>query len=305
MQTITISKIGITRLNTDIIVNAANSVLQEGGGVCGAIFQAAGSQQLQDTCDQIGGCETGSAVITPGFKLCKYIVHAVGPIWRGGNNHEPNQLYDCYRASLNLARDNDCHSIGFPLISAGIFGYPKDKAWRKALQAINDWFKDNPDYDIDVQFAILDDEIIRIGNEMADSLNIVVNTGNTPVAKKKKIADLSAIHAFAVKYRNIYLDPKTKEHDLDLEVHFADECFDLGFDMDCAKEFSDKYSNSAFSSTEGLLQVIDNIDDVQVLASGIFSKWRYVTHWVTGDILQLDNRNWMIAALFKLSELTK
>ena len=304
MQTIEIRKIGITRLKTDIIVSAANSRLQEGGGVCGAIFKAAGSHMLQEACNNIGGCKIGSAVITPGFNLCKYIVHAVGPVWGGGTNHEPKLLYNCYRTSLDLARDNECHSIGFPLISAGIFGYPKDKAWRKALQAINDWFKDNPDYDIEVQFAILDDEIIQIGNKTAEDLDIAVNKGKKHVVEKKAIAERSAIHAFAIKYRNMYLNPKTNERDV--EVQFADECIDLGFEMDCAKAFCETYSNSAFYSTEGLLKVIDNIDDVQILGSGILSKWRYVTHWSMGeDLLDLNNRTWLIAALFRLAEITK
>ena len=304
MQTIDIKKIGITRLKTDIIVNAANSGLQEGGGVCGAIFKAAGSKKLQAACNQIGECEAGGAVITPGFDLCKYIVHAVGPVWRGGTHHEPNQLYDCYRASLDLAKEYNCHSIGFLLISAGIFGYPKDKAWRKALQAINDWFKSNPDYDIDVQFAVLDDNIIQLGRTTADDLHITLKTEEGPVTEKKSKSDVSGIHAFAVKYRNLYLDPATKEEDL--YEQFADECFALGFKMDCAQAFSDKYSNSAFNSVDGLLKVIDRIDDITILASGIFSKWRYVTHWSMGEnLLDLENRNWLIASLFRLAEITK
>ena len=175
MSTILISKISITALKTDIIVNAANSRLQEGGGVCGYIFKAAGSRKLQNACDKIGGCPTGSAVITPGFNLCKYIVHAVGPIWVDGHHHEPQDLYGCYRKSLDLAKENSCHSIGFPLISAGIFGYPVDKAWRKALQAVNDWISNNSDYDITVQFAILDDRILNVGISTAAGLNIALN----------------------------------------------------------------------------------------------------------------------------------
>ena len=304
MQTIEIKKIGITRLTTDIIVNAANSGLQEGGGVCGAIFKAAGSKKLQGACDQIGGCETGGAVITPGFNLCKYIVHAVGPVWRGGNHHEPNQLYDCYRASLDLAKENNCHSIGFPLISAGIFGYPKDKSWRKALQAINDWFKANPDYDIDVQFAVLDDSIIELGHTTADDLHITLKAKDTPVNKKKAKAGVSDIHAFAVKYRNLYLDPATKE--IEAEGTFGHDAISLGFKMDCAEEFSSKYSNEAFSSVRGLIEKIDSIDDYHILGSGILSKWRYITHWSMGEnLLDLENRNWFIAALSRLAELTK
>ena len=164
MNRIVIRKIGITDLNTDCIVNAANSSLAMGSGVCGAIFRAAGPREMQAACNKIGRCPTGGAVITPGFALkAKYVIHAVGPVWHGGNNNEPQDLYNCYRESLNRARENECHSIGFPLISSGIFGYPKDKAWRQALQSCRDWISDNPDYDIDIVFAVLDDRILELG----------------------------------------------------------------------------------------------------------------------------------------------
>ncbi len=136
MSQIKIQKIGITKLETDAIVNAANEGLWEGGGVCGAIFAEAGSKELTAACNAIGGCKTGNAVITPGFNLpAKYIIHAVGPRWRGGNSNEPRLLYSAYKQSLTVAIENDIHSIGFPLISAGIFGYPVNQAWRKAIQA--------------------------------------------------------------------------------------------------------------------------------------------------------------------------
>ena len=172
MNTISIQKIGITDLSTDAIVNAANEGLWAGGGVCGAIFRAAGHDKLQAACDTIGHCDTGSAVITPGFDLkAKYIIYAVGPVWRGGNDGEPQQLYGAYSRSLELAVENNCHSIGFPLISAGIFGYPKDHAWRKAIEACSDFFKKNPDADLRVIFAVLDDRIQSLGcqtlNEIA------------------------------------------------------------------------------------------------------------------------------------------
>ena len=167
MSSINIQKIGITKLPSDAIVNAANEGLWEGGGVCGAIFAEAGSDELTKACNAIGHCDTGSAVITPGFNLkAKYIIHAVGPRWTDGEHGEPSQLYDAYKTSLELAKDNDIHSIGFPLISAGIFGYPKDGAWRKALQACADFIRKNPDYDINITFAILDDKIISIGEKM-------------------------------------------------------------------------------------------------------------------------------------------
>ena len=164
MSTITIQKISITDLATDAIVNAANDGLWAGGGVCGAIFRAAGHSQLQAACDAIGHCDTGSAVITPGFRLkAKYIIHAVGPRWYGGNHKEPQLLYSAYTKSLELAKENGCHSIGFPLLSAGIFGYPLDGAWRKALQACRDFFQKNPNVSINVVFAVLDDRIMAEG----------------------------------------------------------------------------------------------------------------------------------------------
>ena len=144
MSSIQIEKISITDLETDAIVNAANEGLWAGGGVCGAIFRAAGHQQLQDACDKIGHCDTGSAVITPGFRLkAKFIIHAVGPRYCDGQHDEPKQLYGAYRRSLELAVENDCESIGFPLISAGIFGYPAKQAWQVAIQACRD-FTDLP-----------------------------------------------------------------------------------------------------------------------------------------------------------------
>lgn len=167
MGNISIVKKGITRLETDAIVNAANEGLWAGGGVCGAIFAEAGYEELQDACDKIGHCDTGKAVITPGFKLpAKYIIHAVGPVWNGGSHNEPELLYGAYKESLLRAKENDCHSIGFPLISAGIFGYPKDKAWKQAIQACRDFISDNPDYEIDIVFAVLDDSIMELGQKI-------------------------------------------------------------------------------------------------------------------------------------------
>ncbi len=164
MSSIEIRKIGITKLDTDAVVNAANTGLWEGGGVCGYIFRDAGSAEMTAACQKIGHCDEGSAVITPGFKLpAKYVIHAVGPRWAGGDRGEPQLLYSAYQQSLLLARENGLHSIGFPLISAGIFGYPVDKAWQRAIRACKDFIDANPDYDISIIFAVLDDRIQSIG----------------------------------------------------------------------------------------------------------------------------------------------
>ena len=172
MSTIEIQKIGITNLAADAIVNAANDGLWAGGGVCGAIFDAAGKSQLQKACEAIGHCDTGSAVITPAFNLnAKYIIHAVGPRWSGGMDHEPQLLYSAYKKSLELALKNDCHSIGFPLLSAGIFGYPADKAWRKAIQSCQDFLSAHPEADMQIIFAVIDDRMQKMGEQTLQELN--------------------------------------------------------------------------------------------------------------------------------------
>ena len=140
MSKIEIRKAGITYLDTDAVVIGANEGLWQGGGVCGAIFDAAGFEELTEACRKIGHCDTGSAVITPGFRLRnRYIIHAVGPVWKDGDKDEPKKLYTAYYKSLVLAMEHEIHSVGFPLISSGIFGYPKDKAWKTALRALLSW----------------------------------------------------------------------------------------------------------------------------------------------------------------------
>ena len=169
LEAISIKRISITDLDTDAIVNAANEGLWAGGGVCGAIFRAAGHRCLEAACDEIGHCDTGSAVITPGFDLkARYIIHAVGPVWRGGGKNEAKLLYGaCYR-SLELAVENGCRSIGFPLISAGIFGYPTEQAWEVALRACADFLQKGKR--IEIVFAILDSRIMKLGFEVLERL---------------------------------------------------------------------------------------------------------------------------------------
>ena len=127
----------ITTLKVDAIVNAANQQLAGGGGVDGAIHRAAGAEQLQAACRQIGGCATGHAVLTPGFRLpAKAIIHTVGPIWQGGTHGEPGQLRSCYSEVMTLAVREGLRSVAFPAISCGVYGYPKEQAVAIAVDEV-------------------------------------------------------------------------------------------------------------------------------------------------------------------------
>lgn len=206
MSTISIIKKGITDFDTDCIVNAANDGLWEGGGVCGTIFKAAGSPELTKAYNAIGGCKTGNAVFTPGFKLkAKYIIHAVGPVYKDGKHNEAKLLYSSYKQSLILAKDNNCHSIAFPLISAGIFGYPKPEAWRKALQACNDFLNNNPDYAMDIYFAILDDSIIDLGKKVYQEVMGIEYNSSQTLQKTQKNNDDRFVFFWQIDQENGYL----------------------------------------------------------------------------------------------------
>ncbi len=153
----------ITRMRTDAIVNAANEALQMGSGVCGAIFRAAGAQQLQEACNAIGGCKTGQSVLTGGFALpARCIIHTVGPVWHGGAQHEEALLRACYRSALALAKETGCSSIAFPLISSGVYGYPKDAALQVAVSEIKAFLLED-DSDMDVRLVVFDRQAFDLG----------------------------------------------------------------------------------------------------------------------------------------------
>lgn len=194
MSSIKIVQGNIVELSVDFVVNAANRRLAFGSGVCEDIFKGAGVERLQAACDKIGVCPVGGAVLTPGFNLpAKYIIHAVGPHWHGGSSGEEEKLYSCYWSSLDLVRENEGHSIAFPIISSGVYGYPKEEAWRVAVRAVVDYQQRHRDYDIDVIFAVRSHGSYELG------MSILAGVELEPESEKRhvRLYTLDNLHGIA------------------------------------------------------------------------------------------------------------
>lgn len=178
----------ITKMEVDAIVNAANTELKMGGGVSGAVFKAAGAAKLQAACEKLAPIKTGEAVITPGFKLpAKFVIHTAGPVYHEENPGESEKLlYAAYTASLRVAVENECESIAFPLISSGIYGYPKDEALKVATSAIRDFLND---HDLDVCLALFDKSAFVISRMLLGDVQSYIDEHyvDTHAVKRRKL----------------------------------------------------------------------------------------------------------------------
>ncbi|ANU13178.1 Macro domain, possibly ADP-ribose binding module [Planococcus halocryophilus Or1] len=227
----------ITKMKTDAIVNAANASLKMGGGVCGAIFSAAGSHALQEACDQIGHCAVGSAVQTEAFSLdANYIVHTVGPVWQGGENHEEQLLRNCYENSLELAHQLGCKSISFPLISTGIFGYPKEPALQIAVSTIEKFLMT---HEMHVYLVVFDKKSFGISEKRYRSIATFIDEN-----------EVRTLEEHDIRYR--------KKGDSELVFHSPD--IELSLESQIDLSLDDMLGNMDESFSERLLRFIDEKD---------------------------------------------
>lgn len=226
----------LTKMDVDVIVNAANSRLQQGGGVCGAIFSAAGAMELQAACDEIGECPVGEAVLTDGFGLpAKKIIHTVGPIWQGGTENEAVLLANCYKNALALAVANGYESIAFPLISSGIYGYPKEEALQVAMDTIKAFLVN---HDMYVYMVVFDREVVQISKALQASIHEYID---------ERYVDEKNIQFQRQSYR---LDEEVELYQFESEVFSIEEPVKKRSLQDVLNELDESFS-------EGLLRLID------------------------------------------------
>lgn len=213
----------ITKLECDAIVNAANNTLLGGGGVDGAIHRAAGKKLLEE-CRTLGGCKIGQAKITGAYNLpCKYVIHTVGPIWKNGNYGERALLTSCYRNSLELAKQYECKSVAFPLISSGSYGYPKDEALRVATDTISDFLLEN---EMLVYIVVFDKKAFSIGKKLfCDIQQYIDDNYAEQFANRRRGAFESTVMFEDIDYDAIPCAPSMQKASLDEMLLQIDESF--------------------------------------------------------------------------------
>ena len=258
----------ITKMKVDAIVNAANTELQRGGGVCGAIFKAAGAAELQAACDKLAPIKTGEAVITPGFALsAKFIIHAVGPIYRQWSKEENEKLLQAaYTNALKRALENNCKSIAFPLISSGIYGYPKDEALQVATKAIRDFLTK---HDLDVYLAIFDKDAFLVSEKLLGEVESYIDEH---YVERQEIRERQLLD---VECEFLQVDEEVDKYN----EHLLEKA--QSFIMDGARPLEDLVENLDEPFSEFLLRLIDakEMTDVEVykranLDRKLFSKIR-------------------------------
>ncbi|HOO25999.1 MAG TPA: macro domain-containing protein [Clostridiales bacterium] len=271
----TIIRQDITKLEVDAIVNAANTELRMGGGVCGAIFEAAGPEKLQAACDKLAPIKTGEAVITPGFGLpAKFVIHTAGPVYRQYDQQESERLLRAaYTNSMKLALENSCESIAFPLISSGIYGYPKDEALRVASTAIQDFIENN---DLDVRLVVFGKAAFDAGRELYSAIESYIDEHYVDEHTRK--------HRYLLDVEERDLSVKGGVFERSTELSY-DGAFDVETAAPAAAFNIDMTLDEPFSQT--LLRLIDakGMTDVEVykranLDRKLFSKIRSNTGYM-------------------------
>ena len=277
----------IARISADAIVNAANTRLQAGGGVCGALFAAAGAADMQAACDAIGGCPTGSAVSTPAFALdATWVIHAVGPIWRGGLSGEREALRSCYRSVFAEVERLGARSVAYPLISAGIYGFPVDEALAIAREETEAFLRVHED--VSVTLVMFDRATVRAGGELFDEIDEYIDdeyVEASPHMRRRaerlavEVWDAAAPDGLAdVGAPNGHADGAAPEA---FAAAFGGEAVCAALSAAAPRELDDLLSNLDASFSETLLALIDErgITDAEVyhranLSRQLFSKIR-------------------------------